>query len=156
MQPDPGVPSGKDMASDRTTSLSDVPCSKNTASKRASSPSGIPSSKDMPPEQSPVCSGATGSTLQSTFSAPATREPSLSCCTGVGLGSPVSKSLPHADCDPQQAQQPPPVERCADYQERVSDQRSSSCSRPTPSDAGASSIDEQAPQPCPAKAEGKA
>ena len=152
--PNPGIPSSKGIASDRTTSISDVPSSKTTASNRATSPSGIPSSKDMPPEQPPVCSRATDRTSQRPSSVPATQGPSPSCFTGVGQG----RAIPQADCDPQQAQQaqPPPVERCADHQERVPDQQSSRCGRPAPSDAGASSIDEQALQPCPAKAEGKA
>ena len=79
----------------------------------------------------------------------------------MSQGPAVSESLPQADCDSQaqQAQQvqPLPVEQHAERQEREADQQSPCCSRlMTPGDAGASSIDEQAPQPHPAKAEGKA
>ena len=156
--PNPGIPSSKGIASDRTTSISDVPSSKTTASNRATSPSGIPSSQDMPPEQPPVCSRATHRTSQRPSSVPATQGPSPSCFTGVGQGRPIPQSLPHGPQQAQQAQQaqPPPVEQCADHQERVPDRQSLTCGRPAPTDAGASSIDEQALQPCPAKAEGKA
>ena len=154
-RPTPSLPRSKELASDSSASPSGVLNSGNTASDRVASPSGIPSSKDMPPEQLLVCSRATGSTSQSTSSAPAIQGHAPSCFTGVGQDPAVSKLLPKIDCDPQQAQ-PLPDERLAEGQERVSDQQSSSCSRLTSSDAGASNICEQARQPCPTKAEGKA
>ena len=155
MQPNPSIPGRKDIACNSTASPSGVSSSDDTASDRTALPSSVPSGKDIPPEQPLICSRAAGSTSHSTSAAPVSLESSPSCCTDVGRTFAVSKSLTQANCNPQQAQLSP-VERLAEGQGSVSDHQSPSCSRLTPSDAEASSIDEQALQSCPAKAEGKA
>lgn len=113
-----------------------------------------PSAADIAPQQMPVgCSQSEDSTGQrAASSTSATGAPFPSSHRGTSHDA-TGAGLP---CQAGNGPQQQPVWQPTPGQEGLSCQLSSCASRQTPNDAGSSSTDVHPPQPCPAKAQGKA